>query len=121
MACVEGGCRHIGGHAIPSAAAAHSAVLPLVRRPSSRGHGGTRWELSYTANPAGRPAVPATAPTFVISSRATLEPRGTVLTLAAVSRCASGATRRRNTFANGVYTLTPLLPVNTRSFVLQFY
>lgn len=32
-----------------------------------------------TDRPAGQPAVPATTPVFVISSRATLEPRGTAL------------------------------------------
>lgn len=79
----------------------------------------------FTANPAGRPAVPATALTFVISSRATLEPRGTAPAFAAVSRCASGATRRRNTFANGVLRLCRYyLLIRVRSyynFIKEFF
>lgn len=68
-----GGEFHIGGHAIPSSAAGHH---PPVRRPSPCGRGVLVG--AFTTNPTDRPAAPATIPVFVISSRATLEPRGTL-------------------------------------------
>lgn len=90
----EGGDFHIGGHAIPYSAAGHH---PPALRPSLCGRGVLVG--AFTTNPTDRPAAPATTPVFVISSRATLEPRGTL------QRTRRSATRDEHVRTDYVYIL----------------